>query len=114
MSVDEARGLVFLPTSSPSPDFWGGKRPGNNQHADSVVALRAETGDLVWAFQTVHHDLWDYDLPAQPTLAHIDTDAGARVVVIQPTKQGFLFVVLADISLRPVSISGHSVVRRLP
>ena len=92
MSVDQARGLVFLPTSSPSPDFWGGKRPGNNQHADSVVALRAETGDLVWAFQAVHHDVWDYDLPAQPTLARIDTDSGARDVVIQPTKQGLLFV----------------------
>jgi quinoprotein glucose dehydrogenase len=92
MSVDEARGFVFLPTSSPSPDFWGGKRPGNNQHSDSVVALRGETGELVWAFQTVHHDVWDYDLPAQPTLARIDTDAGARDVVVQPPKQGFLFV----------------------
>ena len=92
MSSDEEAGLVFLPTSSPSPDFWGGRRPGNNEHADSVVALRAETGELVWAFQTVHHDVWDYDLPAQPTVARIDTVAGARDVVIQPTKQGFLFV----------------------
>jgi len=92
MSVDEELGLVFLPTSSPSPDFWGGKRPGNNAHADSVVALRATTGELVWAYQTVHHDVWDYDLPAQPTLARIDTDAGPRDVVIQATKQGFLFV----------------------
>ena len=92
MSVDEEMGVVFLPTSSPSPDFWGGKRPGNNEHADSVVALRADSGDLVWAFQTVHHDVWDYDLPAQPTLARIDTGTGVRDVVIQPTKQGFLFV----------------------
>jgi quinoprotein glucose dehydrogenase len=92
MSVDEERGLVFLPTSSASPDFWGGKRPGNNEHANSVVALRAETGELVWSFQTVHHDLWDYDLPAQPTLARIDTGDGMRDVVIQPTKQGFVFV----------------------
>lgn len=92
MSVDEEMGLVFLPTSSPSPDFWGGSRPGNNEHAGSVVALRAETGELVWAFQTVHHDVWDYDLPAQPTVAHIDTEAGGRDVVIQPTKQGFVFV----------------------
>ena len=76
MSADEERGLVFLPTSSPSPDFWGGKRPGNNEHANSVVALRAETGELVWSFQTVHHDVWDYDLPAQPTLARIDTGEG--------------------------------------
>jgi quinoprotein glucose dehydrogenase len=96
MSVDEDRGLVFLPTSSPSPDFWGGKRPGNNDHADSVVALRAETGELVWSFQTVHHDVWDYDLPAQPTLARIDTGEGMRDVVIQPTKQGFVFVLDRD------------------
>jgi quinoprotein glucose dehydrogenase len=92
ISVDEDRGLVFLPTSSPSPDFWGGKRPGNNAHANSVAALRVETGELLWSFQTVHHDVWDYDLPAQPTLARIETDAGLRDVVIQPTKQGFLFV----------------------
>jgi quinoprotein glucose dehydrogenase len=96
MSSDEGRGLVFLPTSSPSPDFWGGKRPGNNEHADSVVALRAETGELVWSFQTVHHDVWDYDLPAQPTLARIDTGAGQHDVVIQPTKQGFVFVLDRD------------------
>jgi quinoprotein glucose dehydrogenase len=96
MSSDEDRGLVFLPTSSPSPDFWGGKRPGNNEHANSVVALRAETGELVWSFQTVHHDVWDYDLPAQPTLARIDTGAGMRDVVIQPTKQGFVFVLDRD------------------
>ncbi|SDN26743.1 pyrroloquinoline quinone-dependent dehydrogenase [Afipia sp. GAS231] len=96
MSVDEDRGLVFLPTSSPSPDFWGGKRPGDNDHADSVVALRAATGELAWSFQTVHHDVWDYDLPAQPTLARIDTGEGMRDVVIQPTKQGFVFVLDRD------------------
>lgn len=96
MSLDEERGLLFLPTSSPSPDFWGGKRPGNNEHADSVVALRVETGELVWAFQTVHHDVWDYDLPAQPTLVRIDTGDGMRDVVIQPTKQGFVFVLDRD------------------
>jgi quinoprotein glucose dehydrogenase len=92
MSADEERGLVFLPTGSASPDFWGGSRPGNNEHANSVVALRAETGELVWSFQTVHHDLWDYDVPAQPTLARVDTGDGLRDVVIQPTKQGFVFV----------------------
>lgn len=96
MSVDETRGLVFLPTSSPSPDFWGGKRPGNDEHANSVVALRIETGELVWAFQAVHHDLWDYDLAAQPTLARIDTDTGQRDVVIQATKHGFVFVLDRD------------------
>jgi quinoprotein glucose dehydrogenase len=96
MSVDETRGLVFLPTSSPSPDFWGGKRIGNNEHADSIVALRSESGELVWSFQTVHHDVWDYDLPAQPTLARIDTGDGRREVVIEPTKQGFVFVLDRD------------------
>jgi len=96
MSSDEDRGLVFLPTSSPSPDFWGGKRPGNNEHANSVVALRTETGELVWSFQTVHHDVWDYGLPAQLTLARVDTGAGVRDVVIQPTKQGFVFVLDRD------------------
>ena len=101
MSSDEARGLVFLPTSSPSPDFWGGQRPGNDEHSNSVVALRAETGELVWSFQTVHHDVWDYDLPAQPTLARIDTGEGMRDVVIQPTKQGFVFVLDRDTG-RPV------------
>ena len=101
MSVDEERGLVFLPTSSPSPDFWGGKRPGNNDHANSVVALRVETGELLWSFQTVHHDVWDYDLPAQPTLARIDTGEGMRDVVMQPTKQGFVFVLDRD-SGKPV------------
>ena len=96
MSADEERGMFFLPTSSPSPDFWGGKRPGNNEHANSVVALRAETGEMVWSFQTVHHDVWDYDLPAQPTLARIDTGEGMRDVVIQPNKQGFVFVLDRD------------------
>jgi quinoprotein glucose dehydrogenase len=96
MSADDERGLVFLPTTSPSPDFWGGKRVGNDEHANSVVALRSETGELVWSFQTVHHDVWDYDLPAQPTLARIDTGEGMRDVVIQPTKQGFMFVLDRD------------------
>jgi quinoprotein glucose dehydrogenase len=96
MSADVKRGLVFLPTSSASPDFFGGLRPGDNRHSNSVVALKAETGELVWAFQTVHHDVWDYDNPAQPTLATIDVDGKSRDVVIQPTKQGFLFVLDRD------------------
>jgi quinoprotein glucose dehydrogenase len=96
MSADEARGLVFLPTTSPSPDFWGGKRAGNDEHANSVVALRIESGEVAWAFQTVHHDVWDYDNPAQPTLARIDTGEGMRDVVMQPTKQGFVFVLDRD------------------
>jgi quinoprotein glucose dehydrogenase len=96
MSADDARGLIFLPTTSPSPDFFGGKRPGNDEHADSVVALKSETGELAWSFQIVHHDVFDYDNPAQPTLARIDTGNGMRDVVIQPTKQGFVFVLDRD------------------
>jgi quinoprotein glucose dehydrogenase len=113
MSVDEERGLVFLPTTSPSPDFWGGKRKGNNEHANSVVALKIDSGELVWSFQTVHHDVWDFDLPAQPTLSRVDTEGGPHDVVIQPTKQGFVFVLDREtgkpvwpVEERPVPQSG--------
>lgn len=96
MSVDEERGLVFMPTSSPGPDFFGGLRPGDNAHANSVVAIRAETGAVQWAYQIVHHDVWDYDLPAQPTLVTLTLDDGPRDVVIQATKQGLVFVLDRD------------------
>ena len=108
-NVDAARDLVFVPTGSPSPDFFGGLRPGANAHANSVVALRASTGALVWSFQTVHHDLWDYDLAAQPVL--VDVPRGGQVVaaIAQPTKTGWLFVLdretgrpLFDVEERPV------------
>lgn len=91
MSVDPARGLVFLPTSSPSPDFFGGLRPGDNRHANSVVALDAATGALRWAFQLVHHDVWDYDTPSAPILATITKAGAPRDVVIQTTKMGLVF-----------------------
>jgi quinoprotein glucose dehydrogenase len=91
MSVDDVRGLVFLPTSSPSPDFFGGLRPGDNRYANSVVALDAATGAVKWAFQTVHHDVWDYDVPAQPLLATITKDGTQRDVVIAVTKMGLVF-----------------------
>lgn len=96
MSVDESRGLVFVPTSSPSPDFHGGSRPGPNRHANSVVALRVADGSLAWAFQIVKHDVWDYDTPAQPTLATIVVAGRRRDVVVQATKQGFVFVLDRD------------------
>jgi quinoprotein glucose dehydrogenase len=93
MSVDSARDLVFLPTSSASPDFFGGQRPGDNRYSDSVVALRGSTGAVVWHFQTVHHDIWDYDLAAQPNLVEIQPEGFAAPVaaVLQPTKTGFVF-----------------------
>lgn len=92
MSIDEARDLVFLPTSSPSPDFFAETRKGNNEYANSVVALRASTGEVVWSFQTVHHDVWDYDLPAQPSLLTLYRDGEPVDVVAQITKTGFIFV----------------------
>lgn len=93
LAVDAARGLVFVPTSAPSPDYYGGLRPGRNEHANSVVALRLATGEVAWAFQFVHHDLWDYDTPAQPVLFDWRAPDGHRVpALVQVTKQGFVFV----------------------
>jgi len=91
ISADESHGLVFLPTTSPSPDFYGGSRPGDNRYADSVVALRADTGGVAWAFQVTHHDLWDYDVPAQPTLGTVTYKGKTLPAVIQATKQGLVF-----------------------
>lgn len=96
MSVDEARGLVFVPTTSPSPDFYGGLRSGDNKYADSVVALNAATGQVVWSFQVTHHDVWDYDVPAQPTLATINYKGVKQAAVLQATKQGLLFTLNRD------------------
>jgi quinoprotein glucose dehydrogenase len=96
ISVDHKRGWVFLPTSSPSPDFFGGLRPGDNRHANSVVALDGATGRLIWSFQTVHHDVWDYDLPAQPGLYTLTIDGAPREVVVQVTKTGLVFVLDRD------------------
>ncbi len=92
MSVDRKRDLVFLPTSSASPDYYGGARPGNNEHANSVVALHARSGEVAWARQLVHHDVWDYDLPAQPGLYEIWRDGILHEVVVQVTKMGLVFV----------------------
>lgn len=92
ISADAERGLVFVPTSSPSPDHYGGERLGANLYANSVVALRAETGKVVWHFQIVHHDLWDYDVPAQPTLLTFNRNAAAIPAVAVATKMGHLFV----------------------
>jgi len=91
LSVDPQRHLVFVPTGSASPDFFGGMRPGDDRWADSVVALDGGTGKLVWAFQLVHHDLWDYDSAAQPSLVTLQHDGHTIPAVIQPTKTGMLF-----------------------
>jgi len=92
MSVDEARDLVFLATSSASPDYYGGTRPGENRYSDSLVALRGASGEIVWHFQTTHHDLWDYDLPAQPILVELRRAGKTIPAVVQLTKQGLVFV----------------------
>jgi quinoprotein glucose dehydrogenase len=92
MSVDPARGLVFIPTGSASPDFYGGERLGSNRHADSLVALNAATGALVWQQQLVHHDLWDFDVAAQPVLIELERSSGVVSAVLQATKTGLLFV----------------------
>ncbi len=91
-AVDAERGLVFIPTGSASPDFFGGERPGDDQWADSLVALRAATGELVWAKQLVHHDLWDYDTASQPMLVDLDRDGAKVAAVVQLTKTGQVFV----------------------
>ena len=91
LSVDAARHLVFAPTGSASPDFFGGERPGDNRWANSVVALDGDTGNLKWGQQLVHHDLWDYDVGSQPTLADLVHDGRHVAAVIQATKTGFLY-----------------------
>jgi quinoprotein glucose dehydrogenase len=91
LSVDAGRGLVFIPTGSASPDFFGGARPGANEYANSLVALRADSGKLVWHRQLVHHDLWDFDLAAQPLLVDIEREGKSIAAVIQATKTGMLF-----------------------
>jgi quinoprotein glucose dehydrogenase len=108
ITVDAARDLVFLPTSSPSPDFFGGLRAGNNLYANSIVALRGRTGERVWHFQTVHHDLWDYDVPAGPSLVDLRRDGVVRPALVFATKTGFLFLLdretgqpLAKVEERP-------------
>jgi quinoprotein glucose dehydrogenase len=112
MTIDEEHGLVLIPTGSASPDFYGGLRIGSNRFADSLLVLDAATGRLAWQQQLVHHDLWDYDLAAQPVLGDIEI-AGAPVpAVIQATKTGMLYVFerthgrpLFPISERPVPAS---------
>jgi len=96
LSVDAARHLVFVPTGSASPDFFGGERPGDNRWANSVVALNGETGEFKWGQQLVHHDLWDYDVAAQPTLVDLVHDGKSVAAVIQATKTGFLYIFERD------------------
>ena len=92
MSVDETRGLLYVPTSTPSGDYYGGRRPGANLFAETLLCLDAATGTRKWHFQAVHHGLWDYDFPAAPNLVTITVDGRRIDAVAQVSKQGFTYV----------------------
>lgn len=92
MTLDEKRGLLYMPVSTPSNDFFGGRRPGANLFGESLVCLDAATGKRKWHFQIVHHGLWDYDLASAPTLAPITVNGKKIDAVVQLTKEGFAFV----------------------
>ena len=110
--ADAERDMVFIPTSSAAPDYFGGLRKGSNRYANSVVALRASTGQMVWHFQTVHHDLWDYDNASPPALATVMLNGRRIPAVVQTTKTGMMFILnretgvpLFPVKERPVPAS---------
>ncbi|MFA6944696.1 MAG: PQQ-binding-like beta-propeller repeat protein, partial [Pedobacter sp.] len=92
MAVDRKRGILYVPTGSASFDFYGGNREGKNLYANSLIALNAKTGKYIWHFQTVHHDIWDRDIPAPPNLITIKRDGKSIDAVAQVTKSGYIFV----------------------
>ncbi len=92
ITVDTSSDTVYLPTSSPSPDFYGGERSGEGRFTNSIVAVRGATGEVLWSFQAVHHDLWDYDIPAGPSLFVLRRDGQEIPALAFATKQGFVFV----------------------
>ena len=100
LAADPQRGLIFVPTSSPAPDYFGGLRKGANRYGNSIVALHANTGEVAWSFQTVHHDLWDYDNASPPALVSVERESGSKTsptdAVLQATKTGMLFVLDRD------------------
>ena len=91
MSADPARGLVFIPTNPPTIDFYGGFRPGDGLFGTSVIALDVATGERRWHFQTVHHDIWNFDNPTAPMLLDVSVDGHERPILVQTTKQGWAF-----------------------
>ena len=92
LTVDDKHGIVFVPLASAKYELYGGDRPGNNLYADSLVALNARTGKKLWHYQTIHHDLWDYDMNAAPQLVTVEHDGKKVDAVAQASKNGFLFV----------------------
>lgn len=91
MSVDSKRDLLFIPTASPAPNFYGVLRPGDNRYANSIIAVRGSTGEVVWHFQTLHHDVWDRDVGSPPIVVDINRDGQAIPAVIQLVKTGMVF-----------------------
>jgi quinoprotein glucose dehydrogenase len=113
LAADPELGLVYVPTGSASPDFYGGEREGDNLYANSLVALHAASGEIAWYQQLVHHDVWDYDLAAQPTLVELEHDGQVIPAVLQGTKTGHIFSFdrrtgepVFDIEERPVPQDG--------
>ncbi|MEP6596788.1 MAG: pyrroloquinoline quinone-dependent dehydrogenase, partial [Ginsengibacter sp.] len=113
LSIDEKRGMVYFGTGSPSSDFFGGDREGSNLFANCVMALNAETGRMKWYFQTIHHDLWDRDLPCPPNLITINYNRKKTDVVVQAGKDGSIYILDRDsgkslfpIEERPVPVNG--------
>ncbi|MDQ6704626.1 MAG: PQQ-binding-like beta-propeller repeat protein, partial [Acidobacteriota bacterium] len=92
MTIDEPRGILFLPIGSPAYDFYGGDRKGRNLYGNSLVALEAATGKLLWYYQFVHHDIWDYDPPAPPVLITVRRNGQEIPAVVQVTKMGLVFI----------------------
>jgi len=92
MAVDEERGILYVPTGSAAPDFYGGVRKGSNLFANCLLALEASTGKYLWHFQFTHHDIWDRDLPAPPNLLTVERDGKKIPAVAQTTKQGYVYV----------------------
>ncbi len=92
ISADPQRDMVFIPTSCPSPDYYGGERLGQNLYGNSVVALQASTGKMIWYYQVVHHDIWDYDIAAQPLLFDLEKDGKKTPAVAVGTKMGHIFI----------------------
>ena len=101
MTVDEKRGIVYMPMGGPAANYWGGDRKGNNLFANSVVAVDSQTGKLKWYFQTVHHELWDYDLPPDPVLIDIVKDGKKIPALVQTGKSGYMFI-LDRVTGKPV------------
>ena len=92
ITIDEKRGIVYLPTGSPTYDYYGADRAGNNLFADCLIALDARTGKRLWHYQMVHHDLWDYDATAAPQLVTVSHNGKIVDAVAESSKQGFLYV----------------------